>query len=336
MSLQRRVTVSDASAIGAARRAAAQMAAEAQADETQSGRIAIVASELATNLALHARGGELLLQVLDLGDSRVMELLSIDGGPGMEDPQRCLADGYSTAGTPGNGLGAIRRLSAAFDLYSQPGKGTVIVSRLPLLPVTGHRAPSSKLEFGAISLPLQGETACGDAWRHIQTDREFSLMLVDGLGHGILASDAAGQALAAFEVASRDPSRLLHEAHRRMAPTRGGAVACALVDRVQGKLSYAGIGNISGTLLGGTRHQGLVSHNGTVGAQIRRIQAFEYSWTGENLLVMHSDGVSARWKLADYPGLVGCHPALIAAVLYRDHGRARDDSTVAVVRLLNA
>ena len=42
---------------------------------------------------------------------------------------RCLTDGYSTAGTPGTGLGAVRRLANEFDIYSAPGEGTIVMAR---------------------------------------------------------------------------------------------------------------------------------------------------------------------------------------------------------------
>jgi hypothetical protein len=47
---------------------------------------------------------------------------------------------------------------------------------------------------------------------------------------------------------------------------------------------------------------------------------------------MHSDGVSNRWSLDAHEGLIGRHPAVVAAVLLRDFGRGRDDATVVVVR----
>jgi hypothetical protein len=49
------------------------------------------------------------------------------------------------------------------------------------------------------------------------------------------------------------------------------------------------------------------------------------------VLILHSDGLSARWDLDDYAGLRRRHPALIAGVLFRDHRRLRDDASVVVV-----
>ena len=80
----------------------------------------------------------------------------------------------------------------------------------------------------------------------------------------------------------------------------------------------------------------LVSHNGTVGHQMRKVQEFVYPWSHGALLVLHSDGVATHWKLEQYPGLFREDPAIIAAILYRDHarrtGRRRASSCAASAR----
>lgn len=96
-------------------------------------------------------------------------------------------------------------------------------------------------------------------------------------------------------------------------------------------LRYCGVGNICGRSIGPDKSLGLVSHNGTLGVLLHRAQEFEYAAPEPSLLIMHSDGLSARWSLDQHEGLRFCHPGVIAAVLYREHGRARDDATVVVV-----
>src|SRR5688572_26788709 len=110
------IAVSDPSTVGEARRVATRLGEQAGLNETDRGRAAIVASELATNLVRHARGGQLLLSAMSGPAAPGVEIISTDSGPGMTDVERCLRDGFSTGGTPGNGLGAVRRLSAEFDV----------------------------------------------------------------------------------------------------------------------------------------------------------------------------------------------------------------------------
>ena len=99
-----------------------------------------------------------------------------------------------------------------------------------------------------------------------------------------------------------------------------------------GRVRYAGVGNISGSILGGPSNRGLSSQNGTIGVQVRRVQEFQYEWPPRGVLVMHSDGLTNRWSLDAYQGLAARHPAIIAAALYRDCLRGRDDATVVVVK----
>ena len=318
-SAQRRFVIDDATKVGEARRAAQTLASFEFSAEV-AGKVAIVATELANNLLRHAGGGELLLQTLGNGEKAVIELLSIDRGPGMHDVTLCMRDGYSTAGTPGTGLGAMRRLADLFDIYSQPGEGTVVLARFG---ADAHR-------FGVVSVPLEGEIDCGDGW-HVESGSEgTAVLVVDGLGHGTFAAEAARVAIETFAaMAFSAPHDIMTRAHAAMSKTRGGAGACALI--CEGRVSYAGIGNITGYLISPGQSQGLVSHNGTLGMGTRRVQQFEYTHAQGAVLVMHSDGISARWDLKSRADLLVRHPAVIAGVIYRDHRRGRDDATVIVV-----
>lgn len=319
-SCQLRYTIDDDSKVGEARRAA-QALANYEFDATTAGRVAIVATELANNLLRHAGGGELLVQTLGPEGGAVIELLAIDRGPGMTDVARCLADGYSTAGTPGTGLGAVRRLADEFDIHSAPGEGTVVMARFGKGP--GRR-------YGAICTPMPGETECGDAWHLVSDGNRIAAIVVDGLGHGSFAAEAAQAGVGAFASSPWAPPHfIMHLAANAMTRTRGGAAATVLVEG--DAVSYAGVGNISGTLVSREKSQGMVSHNGTLGMPGRRAQQFEYTRTAGALLILHSDGISARWNLRERPDLFTRHPAIIAGVLYRDHRRDRDDATVLVI-----
>jgi hypothetical protein len=99
-----------------------------------------------------------------------------------------------------------------------------------------------------------------------------------------------------------------------------------------GTLSYCGIGNISGIVYVNYKARHLISHDGILGHNARKLQQVEFEFPPDALLVMFSDGLTSRWGLDDCPGLMSRHPALIAAALYRDHERGRDDVGVVVVR----
>ncbi|HLY07685.1 MAG TPA: anti-sigma regulatory factor, partial [Planctomycetota bacterium] len=173
--------VHDASAVGEVRRFARDRAVQLGFDETRCGQVAIVATELATNIARHAGAGAVLVRAQALDPSGILELLAIDRGPGMRDPSRCLEDGYSTRpGGSGTGLGAIRRLSDHFDLHTVHQLGTAVLARFGT--PDPHPAP---LDAAALSIPYPGEEACGDAWEIDVTPERCSFAVIDGLGHGM-------------------------------------------------------------------------------------------------------------------------------------------------------
>ncbi len=328
---QHSIAISDMSQIGEARRCASRFADEVGLDETTRGKAAIIATELATNLAHHANSGEVFLRTMH-GAATGLEILSVDHGPGMSNIARCLEDGYSTRGTAGNGLGAVRRMSSLFEMASSPPGGTVIVSHL-LLASSQPVAPRSS--WGVIGRPAPLETYCGDTWRIVEGAEELVLLTVDGLGHGPEAAKAADLAAKSFE---QDPFAPLVETIQRidrmMRGSRGGAVALARFDWQAGIVRYVGVGNISARLksVGDEPARGLLSHNGIVGVQARKIQEFQYPLPQDGILVMHTDGLQGRWSLEGYNGWTSYHPTTIAGMLYRDHTRGRDDVTVAVVR----
>jgi anti-sigma regulatory factor (Ser/Thr protein kinase) len=329
-----RVGISGQSDIGECRRTARRLGEACNLDESEVGKICIVATELATNVVRHGGGGEMLVQVLNDGMTPQLEMLPIDRGRGMEDVDRCLRDGYSTGGTPGTGLGAVSRLSTTFDIFSVPGQGTVALSRVePKSAGSSPAAGANRLQFGAICVALAGEIECGDTWRIADRGAVLSVMVADGLGHGPLAATASRAAAQAFGDRPFDePSSVMQSLHRGLAATRGAVAACARLDAAEARVDYAGVGNIHGAIVGWERSRGMVSHNGTLGIQVPRPKQFAYDWPPGELVVMHSDGLSARWNLAEHPGLYTHHPAIVAAVLYRDLGRKRDDATVVVVR----
>lgn len=110
-----RVRVEESSRVGEARRLATAVCRGLGFDEPLVARAAIVVTELSANLVKHAGGGELLLRSVQWPEGVGIEILSLDRGPGIRNIAECLRDGYSTAGSPGTGLGALRRLSSSFS-----------------------------------------------------------------------------------------------------------------------------------------------------------------------------------------------------------------------------
>jgi anti-sigma regulatory factor (Ser/Thr protein kinase) len=326
--------IDDPSQAAEARRNARKLAAEAGFDEASAEKVSIVVSEAGTNVLKHAGGGQLLLRVLDSGDRTEIEVLVLDSGPGMTDPEACRRDGYSTAGTYGDGLGAIARLSRYCDLYSMPGRGTALLARVAQS-ANGHgfeRFAGAADEVGVVQVPKPGEEVCGDQWG-VQTSGEHkTLLLADGLGHGPDAAKAANSAIATLErQPDLAPGDLIEAVHLALRSSRGAAVAAARLDGERRLVTFAGLGNISAKVAApGEPDRHMVSINGTAGVEARTIREFSYPWPEGSLVILHSDGIATHWGLASYPGLAAHHPGVIAGVVYRDHARRNDDATIVI------
>lgn len=322
--------VGELSEIAAARRAAGELSLRLGFDETRAGQLALVVTEVATNIVKHAREGEILLRAIVEEGRTGVEVIALDSGPGMSSVESLMVDGTSTAGTYGVGLGAMRRMAHQFDIYSAPGKGTVLA-----MVVWGGAAVDShpEWEVGAVCLPLPGETACGDGWGVSCSRGAIGVVVADGLGHGPDAARASSTAAEVIlDTARGTPAMRIEDAHAALRATRGAAVAVADIDIYDSLLRFVGVGNIAATIIGHGSRRHLLSHNGIVGSNLRKVQQFEQPWDHTSVLVLHSDGIGTRWDLDMYQGLLYAHPAVIAGVIYRDFVRGRDDATVVVVR----
>jgi anti-sigma regulatory factor (Ser/Thr protein kinase) len=327
------VRVDESSQVAAARRAAADLAWRLHLDETTAGRLALVVTELATNLVKHGGGGEILLRQVEAAPDTV-EVFALDHGPGMANVARCLEDGYSTAGSAGTGFGAVHRLSSGFDVWSRPQNGAAV--RIEIRP-HGEARPDAGFQIAGLSIPAAGETECGDAWSVEHRPGSATLLVVDGLGHGPDAAIAAREAVQSFDGApGLPPIHRVEVLNQALRATRGAAVAVAHIDASRKLVRFAGLGNISAAIYAGESVRHLVSQHGTAGQGTRRIEEYTYPWDDRSVLVMHSDGIATRHDLTTYPGLLERHPGLVAGVLYRDFARGRDDVTAVVARRVPA
>ncbi len=317
----------DPSCVGEARRHVAAICRELGMDEVRSGQAAIIVNELGSNLCKHARQGQLWIAARK-GQAPEIEILSVDDGPGIRDLSQAMRDGFSTAGSPGTGLGAVQRLATDFDVHSEVGKGTVILARLRTA-----AARTGAFKWGVVALPAPGETVCGDSWGVAFDGHRAAMLVADGLGHGEHAAEAS---MAAVDLFAKQPfaglKEALEEAHVILRMSRGAAVTRAQLDAETNSLLAAGAGNVAMRIVSGVFNRSVLAQNGTVGVQMRRVEETRMDWPAHALVVCHSDGLQSRWPPQAITALIGRDPTLAAAVLVRDYGRGRDDVTVLVMR----
>lgn len=315
------------SAASAVRRTAERLAMQLRLSPERLSDLSIVAAEMASNLVKHADEGVLLVRPVRRDDQAAVELIAIDTGPGMGDLVRSARDGHSTAGTLGIGLGAITRKASWYDAYSALKHGTVIAVQV------WPGAPPTPVWAAGIVRPLTGETVSGDGFATRVVDGRHQVLLCDGLGHGPLAAAATNAAGNAFRAApGASPSGVVEHLHQALRHTRGAALAVAELSAAEATLRYAGLGNIAASVVTDSVTRRLVSLPGIAGHQRRVIREYDYPFSDEAVLVMHTDGVGDRWRFDDYPGLLARSPLLLAATVLRDAGVRRDDAGVLVAR----
>jgi len=163
-------------------------------DRTHWERVSLVATEMATHLMQHARGGRMFVRLVECGDLRGVELVATDA-PGMDNadgpnPDRPSANPFGGDGqTPNGDMGLIARVSDLFDLYSVEGQGTVMMARL-----WGGRLISEsdgRFLVGSMTEAITGEVVSGDAWAVEQRGARAVALVADGLGHGVNAAAAS-------------------------------------------------------------------------------------------------------------------------------------------------
>ena len=329
-----RIDVEDSTQVPTARALAVEVARQLDMPPVTVDRIALAATELAQNLYRHASGGELIVAASPADDRLVM--IAVDRGPGVAHFDRCLVDGYSTAGTMGTGLGAVQRLAADFDAVSEPDVGTAVSAGFAIRGPAPVRA--RLFDVGAVGFPIDGEVVNGDTFAVAQHGTRLTVLLADGLGHGPFAADASRAAAQQLDHIDADPQTVLRRVNDELATTRGAAVTVADLDvdvaLAGGTMRSSGLGNVSllVALPDGTTKR-IVTAHGTAGAKrVTRLSQQVNPFPALGTLVLHTDGLSSRWDLSGRTELLRHSSLLVAAVLWRDHVRGTDDSMVVVIK----
>ncbi|MET9802731.1 SpoIIE family protein phosphatase [Streptomyces sp. NPDC006368] len=323
MSLTTHIRVDHYSAVQLAASAARRTALAAGLTGPLPDRAAVLASELASNVARYALHGSLYVQPLPL--RRGVEVLAVDRGPGMADAEQCLTDGYTTGGSLGSGLGAVRRIADQFAIRTKEGTGTLVCARLG---EPGDTSPDRAPAVGAVRVPADGEVSCGDSWGVAVTEGAQTAMVVDGLGHGDPAAEAAELAVRTFH---RDPGQplpeLMRAMNRALRHSRGAAVA--LLRRTRDTMEATSVGNVRSLLVapGGVR-QRFGGQPGVVGWNMPEPRVQRVPAQPGIISLLHSDGIDTRWADAPSAFLTALPAPLLAAALVHEHRRSRDDATV--------
>jgi anti-sigma regulatory factor (Ser/Thr protein kinase) len=319
-----------ASAIDSARKFAAALGFNSvECDE-----IALAVNELATNLIKHAGEGTIHFDSIQSAGRLGIQIASYDNGPGIPDVERAVADGYSTAGGLGAGLGAVNRLMDGLEISCRSHTGLRVVCQRWVRPSATALFPRL-LEFGAATRSYRSMPENGDTFVIRQWEGHALAGVIDGLGHGQFAQRAAHTARHYVECHFDQPlENIFRGVGRDCRSTRGVVMALVRFDLARHKIIVASIGNVEVRLLGDNLAPfNLRLRRGIVGlSSAPNPLPTEHAWTPGSLLVVHSDGVQSRWPSDKFKAMPAEAPCLLARKLLDDYGRIDDDATVLVVR----
>ena len=296
--------------------------------------IDIVVAEMVSNLAKHAVDGEMLVKRTGREGHEGIEIICIDNGPGISDLHRMMQDGMSTKNTLGQGLGAIKRLSDVFQVYSQKGWGTILLTRIYKKGWIKEKKPAAA-ELHSIIIPKPGETLCGDGVAIKQTKEHLKLFIGDGLGHGSYAAEAVNSAITAFTVCS-EPSAMenLRVIHQAVKKTRGLVATVGIFSFKDLMWRVCGVGNIVTKFHVGNIFKTHNSYNGIIGHNIpNTMKDTEVRYLPGQILTLASDGIRSRWETTKHPGLLRGELGMLNAAVFKDFARNTDDMSLLSCKL---
>jgi anti-sigma regulatory factor (Ser/Thr protein kinase) len=314
------------------RTTAEEVGADVGFDDAVRSELGLVATELATNVLEHADGGEVSVSEVADGDRRGVRIESLDVGPGIDDVGEAFADGASTAGSLGRGLGAVNRLMDQVTVAApgEPDYGTHVVADRWVRPEY-ESTSECPLSFGAASRPMDAGMANGDSFILKRWNDTALVGVIDGLGHGVKAHEAT---MAAKQYVERHFDNSLESifegAERACRGTRGVVMALARFDWTEGTVTFGSVGNVNYKTDGDVDVR-FVTRRGVVGGNGPDPVVTTADWNPEDRLVLFSDGVGSHWEWREHPRLLDDSATAIARGLLDAHGKDHDDATVVVV-----
>jgi phosphoserine phosphatase RsbX len=197
---------------------------------------------------------------------------------------------------------------------------------------------SGSIEWAVAERPQIGQSESGDRYLALATADGALVAVVDGLGHGAEAADAAKGAVRSLERHAHEPIlSLVKNCHRSLTGTRGAVVSLAVLSARDDTLTWLGVGNVEGLLLrsnaiANPRRELLLLRGGVVGVHLPALAAGIVPITPGDTLILATDGVQSDFANETLPQRDS--PQAMADYILARWGKPTDDALVLVVRYL--
>lgn len=319
--------VIDAASVSLVRERVREEAARMGLDRVQAASLVNVASELAQNQLVHARGRRAVrVHALTREGHEGVEVVAADEGDGIVDVARALDAHPKGQGSLGVGLAAANELADELDFDVRCGEGTCIRARKFRSYTTRSR------RVGIYGRPYPGERVSGDDAAFARGKGGLLFAVADGLGHGEPARQASSRAVNLVpQNAERSLDGLLADAHGALQDSRGAVMVAGRIGPDLAEL--VGVGNVTAHLYGLQRTKRFTGTSFFVGArgEHRRPAAETAELGSRDVLVIHSDGIRSGLDLTGERELLREHPIVVAQRIVERFGRPDDDALVMVI-----
>lgn len=319
----------DQASVSVARETVRACGASVGLDRTLIESVVVAASELVHNQLRHARRGQFAVRAVKRGAVPGIEIVAADQGPGIADPALALQGPGPSGASLGAGLSGARRMTHELDLDVRAGEGTCVRARAFAAPLPRRR------EVGILGRALVTEPVSGDHAAFVRDGDALVLAVVDGIGHGPLAHDASGHAVATFLAhAAASPIAVLDACDRALVGTRGAVMSVARIDEGTGVVEQAGVGNVTMRIERWRSSRILSGSTATLGTRgpRRKPLAESVPLDPREVVLMYTDGLTTRVDLSGEPELLHEHPIVIAQRVMAGFARPNDDALVLVAR----
>lgn len=193
------------------------------------------------------------------------------------------------------------------------------------------------IDWGAAGLSLAGETRSGDAYVVKTWEKRFLAAVIDGLGHGNQAADAAAVAAGILTGPAPNPDdlvSLMSQCHESLLRTRGVVLSLALFDAANHAMTWLGVGNVEGLLFhaapqANPARESLLRRGGVVGYQMPPLRPSTIPVSRGDLLIFSTDGIRSGFEKEVNPEIA---PRQIADMILENYRKKEDDALVLVVR----
>lgn len=332
--------------IGMCRRKGSNLAIQMGFDKVKAGEIAILISELGTNVLKHSGGkGKIVIcQIEDENNRKAIEVWCCDTGEGIPNFKKALQDGFSDKNTLGLGLGTIVRFSDDIEInpilsksfkesyFSGNNEYKHCLRSVKWIPRIQWNGINKKLIIGAASICHPSEQLNGDAYLVTNVNQNITVAaVIDGLGHGKEANIASEKAKEQIILKSELPlDSLIKHTHNSLRGTRGVVIGLTRINTEKNQLSFSGIGNIECFIITETGKKTPISFGGILGHNMRTPRVFEFDFRPGNTLCMYSDGITSRWRHEDIKWDES--PQKNAEFIINNYSRQNDDATILIIR----